>query len=65
MVRRRTLWIAVNFAVVVSAYTGYSLGHSKSVIDAVERVLESAAEVLHRAHHMDSALVRAQERLGQ
>lgn len=65
MVRLRTLWLAVNFAVVVSAYTGYSLGHSKSVIDAVERVLESAAELLHRANHLDSVIVRAQERLGQ
>lgn len=65
MVRLRTLWIAVHVAVVVSALVGYSHGHSQAVIDGVVEVIESAADVLDRANRMDSALVRAQERLGQ
>lgn len=65
MVRLRTLVLAVIFAVLISVSVGYGYGHSRAVIDGVVEVIESAADVLNRANRMDSALVRAQERLGQ
>ena len=56
MVRLRTLWIAVIFAVVVSVPVGYGYGHSRAVIDGVVEVIESVADVLNRANRMDSVM---------